>query len=138
MALESIKSASSQFQETQKTNLKQTESMASSNVTEETLQAVTNQNSIAMSTNEAVAMDGEHNQANDEHRIQSAIKHANNQMKHTRTQCEFSYHQETKRVSIKVIDKDTHEVIREIPPEETLEMVEKMWELAGILVDERR
>jgi flagellar protein FlaG len=35
-------------------------------------------------------------------------------------------------------DKERKEVIKEIPPEETLEMVEKMWELAGILVDEKR
>ena len=51
---------------------------------------------------------------------------------------EFSYHEETKRVSIKVIDQDTKEVVKEIPPEETLEMIAKMWELAGILVDEKR
>ena len=59
-------------------------------------------------------------------------------MKQTKTKCEFSYHEETKRVSIKVIDEDTKEVIKEIPPEETLEMIAKMWELAGILVDEKR
>ena len=68
--------------------------------------------------------------------IESAVSHANRQMK--RTGCEFSYHEGTKRVSIKIIDKETQEVIKEIPPEETLEMVEKMWELAGILVDEKR
>lgn len=68
--------------------------------------------------------------------IESAVNHANNRLK--KTGCQFSYHEETKRVSIKVIDKETDEVIREIPPEETLEMVEKMWELAGILVDEKR
>lgn len=73
-----------------------------------------------------------------EQQIKSAISQANNKMKSHRTRCEFSYHEETKRVSIKVIDKDTQEVIREIPPEDTLEMVEKMWELAGILVDEKR
>ncbi len=73
-----------------------------------------------------------------EQQIKSAISQANNKMKSQRTKCEFSYHEATKRVSIKVVDKDTQEVIREIPPEETLEMVEKMWELAGILVDERR
>ena len=37
-----------------------------------------------------------------------------------------------------MIDKDTEEIVREIPPEETLEMVEKMWEVAGIMIDERR
>lgn len=70
--------------------------------------------------------------------IKNAISIVNDRMKHGRTKCEFSYHEETKRVSIKVIDKDTEEVIKEIPPEETLEMIEKMWELAGILFDERR
>lgn len=73
-----------------------------------------------------------------EQQIKSAISQANHKMKSHRTKCEFSYHEETKRVSIKVVDKDTQEVIKEIPPEETLEMVQKMWELAGILVDERR
>ena len=68
--------------------------------------------------------------------IKSAVSHANNQLR--KTGCQFSYHEGTKRVSITIIDKETNEVIKEIPPEETLEMVEKMWELAGILVDERR
>lgn len=70
--------------------------------------------------------------------IKQAIRDANNKMKARRTRCEFSYHEETKRVSIKVMDEDTKEVIREIPPEETLQMIEKMWELAGLLVDEKR
>ena len=75
---------------------------------------------------------------NESRRLKSAIDHANTTMKQTKTKCEFSYHEETKRVSIKVIDQDTKEVIKEIPPEETLEMIAKMWELAGILVDEKR
>lgn len=70
--------------------------------------------------------------------IKDAISRANNKLKNHRTRCEFSYHEETKRVSIKVLDSDTEEVIKEIPPEETLQMVQKMWELAGILIDEKR
>jgi flagellar protein FlaG len=73
-----------------------------------------------------------------EQKIKSAISMANNRLKVQRTRCEFSYDEETKRVSIKVLDEITEEVIKEIPPEETLEMVEKMWELAGLLVDEKR
>ena len=73
-----------------------------------------------------------------EKQIKEAISKANNKMRSHLTRCEFSYHEETKRVSIKVVDKDTEEVIREIPPEEALEMLERMWELAGILIDERR
>ena len=71
-------------------------------------------------------------------RIESAVKRANNTMRMAKTSCQFQYHEETNRVSIKVIDKDTKEVIREIPSEEALELIQKMWEMAGILVDEKR
>ena len=37
-----------------------------------------------------------------------------------------------------VKDIDTDEVIKEIPSEKALEMLAKAWELAGIMVDERR
>ena len=78
------------------------------------------------------------NNASDQ-QIKNAISRANNKIKTShRTRCEFSYHEETKRISIKVFDNDTDKVIREIPPEETLDMLERMWELAGILVDEKR
>lgn len=70
--------------------------------------------------------------------IQAAIEHVKKASRMSRTRCEFSYHEATKRVSIKVLDDDTGDVIKEIPPEKSLEMVEKMWELAGILVDEKR
>lgn len=68
--------------------------------------------------------------------IDDAVKKANLRMEHTR--CEYSYHKKTNRVSIKVINADTDEVIREIPPEKSLDMLQKMWEMAGILVDEKR
>lgn len=71
-------------------------------------------------------------------KIQDAISQANNKMRQSKTRCEFSYHEKTKRVSIKMIDEVTQEVIKEIPPEETIKMIEKMWELAGLLIDEKR
>ena len=61
--------------------------------------------------------------------VDDAVKRANLKMEHTR--CEYSYHKKTNRVSIKVIDRDTDEVIREIPPEKSLDMLQKMWELAN-------
>ena len=67
----------------------------------------------------------------------NAIAEVNRKM-NQKTRCEFSYHEDTKRVSIKVIDSETEEVIREIPPEETRDMLSKMWEVAGILIDEHR
>lgn len=49
----------------------------------------------------------------------------------------FGIHDATNRVTIKVVDKGTKEVIREFPPEQTLDMIAKVWELAGIMIDER-
>lgn len=50
----------------------------------------------------------------------------------------FGIHEGTNRVTIKLVDKDTKEVIKELPPEKTLDMIAKVWEMAGILVDEKR
>lgn len=54
------------------------------------------------------------------------------------TIAEFGYNEPTNRITIKIKDKDTDEVIKEIPSEKALEMLAKAWELAGILVDEKR
>ena len=53
------------------------------------------------------------------------------------TQLQYSIDEDTQRISIKVIDQDTDKVIREIPPEETLEAIKKIWEIAGIIVDKK-
>ncbi len=70
--------------------------------------------------------------------IKSAISHANKHAHFGNTSAQFSYHEKTKRISVKIFDKDTNEVIREIPPEETLDMIAKMYELAGLMIDEKR
>ena len=62
--------------------------------------------------------------------IQKVINH--------NTVAEFGYNEPTNRITIKIKDKDTDEVIKEIPSEKALEMLAKAWELAGILVDEKR
>ncbi len=54
------------------------------------------------------------------------------------TVAEFSYNEPTKRIAIKIKNKETNEVIKEIPSEKALEMLAKAWELAGIMVDEKR
>lgn len=70
--------------------------------------------------------------------VVDAIVKANKAISVTRTQMEFSIHEKTKEIMVKVINSDTKEVIREIPQEKILDMVAKMWEMAGILIDERR
>jgi flagellar protein FlaG len=53
------------------------------------------------------------------------------------TSCEFGIHDKTNRVTIKIVDKETKDVIKEFPAEETLDMIAKAWELAGLMVDEK-
>ena len=50
----------------------------------------------------------------------------------------FGIHEATNRVTIKIVDKETKEVIKEFPPEKTLDMIAKVWEMAGLMVDEKR
>ncbi len=68
--------------------------------------------------------------------IDAMMSEANQKL--SRTRCEYSYDEPTRRVSIKVYDKDTDKLIREVPPEKSLEALQKIWELAGIIVDEKR
>ena len=49
----------------------------------------------------------------------------------------FGIHDATNRVTIKIVDKDTKKVLKEYPPEKTLGMIAKVWEMAGLLVDKK-
>lgn len=68
--------------------------------------------------------------------IRKAIEKLNKRMMNS--EAIFGIHEETDRVTIKIVDKDTKEVIKELPPEKTLDMIAKVWEIAGLLVDEKR
>lgn len=68
-------------------------------------------------------------------KIKKAIEKMNSQLPHS--EAKFGIHEATNRVMIKLVDKDTQEVIKEIPPEKTLDMIAKCMELAGVLVDEK-
>ena len=59
-------------------------------------------------------------------------KHANG------TEAVFGIHEKTNRITIKIVDKESKEVIKEVPAEKTLDLIAKAWELAGIMVDEKR
>jgi len=80
---------------------------------------------------------GEYYTISDEQMVR-AIERAIKAMQGKNTSLEFSFHKSTKTIAVKVIDRDSGEIIREIPPEKNLDFVAKMWEMAGIIVDERR
>ena len=68
--------------------------------------------------------------------IKKAVEQLNKRMNNSEVL--FGIHEGTNRVTIKIVDKSTKEVIKELPPEKTLDMIAKAWELAGLLVDEKR
>ena len=70
--------------------------------------------------------------------IIDSIGKANKVMTVANRSLEFSIHEATKDIMVKVINTETKEVIREIPPEKILNMVAGLMELAGLLIDERR
>lgn len=79
-------------------------------------------------------------EAEAERRIKSVIDQANEKVKQQNgyRRLAFSYNKETKKISIKVYDELTKEIIREIPPEKTSVVLDKIHDLAGIIVDEKR
>lgn len=76
------------------------------------------------------------NQQATNEKIKKAVENLNKNL--SNSEAIFGIHDATNRVTIKIVDKETKEVLKEIPPEKTLDMIAKAWELAGILVDERR
>ena len=70
-------------------------------------------------------------------RIKNAVEELNKKMEN-HSEAVFGIHEKTNRVTIKIVDRDSKKVIKELPPEKTLDMIAKVGEMAGILVDEKK
>ncbi len=73
----------------------------------------------------------------DNEKVRKAISEMTKNVK-SNAEAVFGIHDKTNRVTIKMVDKETKKVIKEFPPEETLDMIARIWEVAGIMVDEKR
>ncbi len=80
----------------------------------------------------------ESNQKNapSENTIKQAVSDINKKI-NPNTVARYGFHEETNRVTIKIVDKNSDKVIKEFPAEETLDMIAKVWELAGVFLDEK-
>ena len=99
---------------------------------DQTINVVQNSNSKGNSQNE----DQQNLAQNDNEQLRKAVEQMQKNMPNS--EAVFGFHEGTNRVTIKLVDKKTKEVIKELPPEKTLDMIAKVWEMAGILVDEKR
>ena len=68
--------------------------------------------------------------------IKKAVEEINK--KANNSEAVWGVHEGTNRVTIKIVDKQTKEVIKEFPPDKTLDMIARVWEMAGLMVDEKR
>ena len=100
---------------------------------------------VTLSVNAAQAKDGENGNGQNQQPEQpsasaEAVKKAVEEMnkKMANSVAQFGIHEETNHITIKIVDKETKKVIKELPPEKTLDMIAKVWEMAGLLVDEKR
>ena len=66
--------------------------------------------------------------------IQQDIEKMNDQLKSMNRSIRFSVDDESHDIVVKVVDKNTGEVVMEIPPEEVLKLRERMSEMSGLLV----
>ena len=69
--------------------------------------------------------------------VEKAIEDANKLLYATKKKLAYTTHEKTNRLMVTVVNVDTEEVIREIPPEKLLDAYAQMLELAGLLVDKR-
>lgn len=136
MAINGIKPVSQGVGEASSANLSEPAVSEVEKVSVQTADAATGQNA------QVGSITTDNQQTTDEQldkKLKDAINMANNKMKQSnpQTRCEFTYHEDMNRVSIKLVNKETDEVVKEIPPEKTIKMIEKLWEVAGLLVDEK-
>ncbi|WP_240903867.1 flagellar protein FlaG [Chengkuizengella sediminis] len=66
------------------------------------------------------------------------VEQSNKAMSLSSTSLEYSVHEVTNDIMVKVLNKETGELIREVPPEKIVNLLAKSLEMAGIIIDERR
>lgn len=73
----------------------------------------------------------------DEEILKKSVDQANQSLKSYNRYIQRAVHEKTHTVMYTVRDSITNEVIAEFPPKKIQDMIAKMWEMAGLFVDEK-
>lgn len=73
----------------------------------------------------------------DQELLDESLKQANKSLAAFDRVISREVHEVTGSVMYKIVDINTHKVIAEFPPKKIQDMIAKMWELAGLFVDEK-
>jgi len=79
----------------------------------------------------------EYKQEELEEDVKKSVDDINDIVKKIKEDLAFELHDETERMMVKVIDRKTQEVIKELPPEEMLDLTARIHEMVGLLIDEK-
>lgn len=69
--------------------------------------------------------------------LQKQVDGMNKLLEGNHTSIKFNVHKQLERIFVQLIDRETDEVVRELPPEKFLDMMASMLEFAGLLIDKR-
>jgi flagellar protein FlaG len=83
----------------------------------------------------AIAEKAEKNRELSDKRIEEAVRRLNEQMKETQTKLGFSVDNQTDRLIVKVTNKETGELVRQIPAEAVVKVAQSIESLKGVLFD---
>lgn len=73
----------------------------------------------------------------DKDKVSATVEQMNEFIKLSNTNLKFVFHDELSEYYVTVIDTETNEVLREIPPKKMLDMYSAMIKYIGILVDKK-
>ena len=79
----------------------------------------------------------ERKEANSKEKVQEAVKAINDFLEVEHKASKFVLHEGLDKYFVRLVDAETEEVIKEIPPEKLLNAFYEMQKLAGMIVDEK-
>ncbi|WP_413364929.1 flagellar protein FlaG [Lysinibacillus sp. 3P01SB] len=77
------------------------------------------------------------NSAATKDKIQQAVKAMNDLLEVNNSASKFTYHEGLERYYVTVVNRETEEVIKEIPPKKLLDAFYEMQKMLGMIVDEK-
>jgi flagellar protein FlaG len=73
-----------------------------------------------------------------EKELKNAVDKLNKFLEDNNTHAEYEYHDKFKHdLMIRIVDNESGKVIQEVPPRKILDMVSKMLEIVGVLIDKK-
>ncbi|SDM20580.1 flagellar protein FlaG [Sediminibacillus halophilus] len=82
-------------------------------------------------------INGAYKEENNKKQVQNTVDALNEFLEPTHTGLKFELHDKLEKYYVTVIDTDTKEIIKEIPPKKLLDVYAAMAEFMGFIVDEK-